>query len=210
MRQRGLTALAIATLAASIGLTSCSGLPRIATTQTAEVAAAAVEVPDVVGLDGKTAQKLLIEAGFDVDFDAGDSSVWAPGNWVVVATSPMAGTTADPSSTVLLSVARPEPEPEPVLEDEPGAVLDEINAAQFLAYAWEARFTYGGTVHWIADRITTNNGDGTWTFKIGATVKNEYGTKMRATIEGDVGGTNDAPVILDSILYTDSGEIISY
>ncbi|MBP1325319.1 hypothetical protein JOF28_000551 [Leucobacter exalbidus] len=89
-------------------------------------------------------------------------------------------------------------------------VLDEITAAQFLALAWEERFLYGGTVHWIVDRITTANEDGTYTFKIGATFKNEYGTKMKATIEGDVGGTTAAPVILDSILYTASGEILNY
>lgn len=109
--------------------------------------------------------------------------------------------------------AKPKPEPTPTEEpaEEPTpVVLDEITAAQFLAQSWENRFPYGGDVHWILDRITTDNGDGTYTFKIGATLKNEYGTKMKATVEGDVGGTTDNPVILDSILYTSTGEIISY
>ena len=99
-------------------------------------------------------------------------------------------------------------EPKPVMP--PPVILDEIYAAQFLALAWENRMTYGGTVHWIVDRITTANADGTFTFKIGATIKNEYGTKFRGTIEGTVGGTNDEPTILDSILYTDTGETLNY
>lgn len=104
----------------------------------------------------------------------------------------------------------PEPAPEPEPVQPPPAKLDEVYAAQHLADAWKDRMIYGGTVHWIADRITTANDDGTFTFKIGATIKNEYGTKYKGTIEGDVGGTNDAPVILDSIMYTDAGEVIDY
>lgn len=88
--------------------------------------------------------------------------------------------------------------------------LDETTAAQFLAYQWQGKFTYGGTVHWIDDRITTRNPDGTFTFKLGATVKNADGTEMNATIEGDVSGTNAAPVITDSILYTDDGQVINF
>lgn len=99
----------------------------------------------------------------------------------------------------------PAPAPEPV-----APALDETTAAQYLAHSWENLFPYGGSVHWILDRITTANDDGTYTFKIGATIKNEYGTKISATIEGDVGGTTDNPVILDSILYTNTGEIIEY
>lgn len=116
-------------------------------------------------------------------------------------------TTSAPVETPTVEPA-PEPEPEEPAEAEPA--LDEIKAAQHLALAWEDRMTYGGTVHWIADRITTANEDGTYTFKIGATIENAYGNKSGGTIEGDVGGTTDTPEILDSILYTDTGEIINY
>ena len=103
-----------------------------------------------------------------------------------------------------------EPTPEPEPEESEPAKLDEIRAAQYLASAWEDKFLYGGTVHWIADRITSENSDGTYVFKIGATVKNEYGTEFEATIEGTVGGTAENPEILDSILYAATGEVVDY
>lgn len=112
--------------------------------------------------------------------------------------------------------SKPIEEPEPVeeveeVQEEPASpALDETTAAQHLAYAWEDLLPYGGSVHWIMDRITTENADGTYTFKIGATVINEYGTKVSGTVEGDVGGTTENPVILDSILYLNTGEIIEY
>lgn len=163
-----------------------------------------VTVPDLIGQDGATARDALTELGFTVEFDAGDDSVWNAGNWTVDAQSPSAGTEATEGDAITLTVSKP------VEEETPDAALSEVNAAQFLALAWEDKMTYGGTVHWIADRITTANEDGTFTFKIGATVTNEYGTEFHATIEGDVGGTNEAPVILDSILYNDAGEIVNY
>lgn len=92
----------------------------------------------------------------------------------------------------------------------PAAAIDEIWAAQFLAEQWESKFAYGGTVHWIVDRITTANADGTFTFKIGATVTNQFGADTNAVIEGDVGGTNDAPIIIDSILYSASGDVVNF
>ena len=117
--------------------------------------------------------------------------------------------TSTPSST-------PTPEqttavaPAPTAVQTPPRALSEVNAAQFLAMAWEAKFAYGGTVHWIVDRITTANADGSYTFKIGATVKNQYGTDTAATIEGDIAGTDTAPTIIDSILYTDDGQVVNY
>ena len=109
--------------------------------------------------------------------------------------------TSTPSSP---TVVKPSPEASAI------QTLDEINAAQYLALQWEAKFTYGGEVRWIGDRITTVNPDGTYTFKILATFTNQYGTDVEATIEGDVAGTNGAPVITDSILYTDDGQIVDF
>lgn len=100
--------------------------------------------------------------------------------------------------------------PQPTAVPTPPRALSEINAAQFPAMGWEAKFPYGGTVHWIVDRITTANADGSYTFKIGATVKNQYGTDTDATIEGDVAGTDAAPTITDSILYTNDGQVVNY
>lgn len=123
--------------------------------------------------------------------------------------SPSIAPTPTPSATPTPTPTKKPAEPDET-EAPAASALDEITAAQFLALAWEDKMIYGGTVHWIVDRITTVNDDGTYTFKIGATVENAYGNKFDATIEGDVGGTSDAPVIIDSIMYTDTGEIINY
>lgn len=74
----------------------------------------------------------------------------------------------------------------------------------------EAKFTYGGKVQWIMDRITTPHPEGTFTFKLSATVTNQYGTDQPATIEGDVGGTDAAPTITNSISDTDDGQIVNF
>jgi len=116
--------------------------------------------------------------------------------------------TAAPTPTFTLP---PDPAPTQAAPAKPAvSKLDEITAAQFLALAWEDRMTYGGSVHWIIDRISTPNKNGTWTFKIGATFNDAYGNEQTGTIEGDVGGSTNSPKILDSILYTDSGDIIEY
>lgn len=140
----------------------------------------------------------LIVLGFVTNSWNGHSS---PESTVVAASTPKA-TAVNTPNTQDTPTASPTPDlPRP---------LGEIMAAQFLALQWEAKFTYGGTVHWIADRITTAKPDGTFTFKIGATVKNQYGTDVNATIEGDVGGTDAAPIITDSILYTDDGNVVNF
>ena len=145
---------------------------------------------------------LLIVAGFIVAgaLKGGEDSASSHETSADAASTPSSTPTPEQTTTVAPPTAVPTP---------PHA-LSEINAAQFLAMAWEAKFTYGGTVHWIGDRITTANADGSYTFKITATVKNQYGTDMDATIEGDVAGTDAAPTITDSILYTDDGQIVSY
>jgi len=151
--------------------------------------------PEVEGMTGEEARALFEEAGYTVEFDGLD----CPDNCAAVAAEwTVTWTTQSNDGTAVL-----------VLED-PNPGLDEGRAAQYLAMQWEAKFPYGGTVHWIMDRITTPNDDGTFTFKIGATVKNQYGTDVDATIEGDVGGTYENLKIVDSILYTNTGDIIDF
>ena len=120
--------------------------------------------------------------------------------------TPRQTTTVAPQPTAVPTTVASQPTAVPT----PPRALSEINAAQFLAMGWEAKFPYGGTVHWIVDRITTANADGSYTFKIGATVKNQHGTDTDATIEGDVAGTDTAPTITDSILYTNDGQVVNY
>lgn len=192
----------------------------------------AATMPDFVGKSLDVAISDVERAGINDEVEVlggGMFGVLDESNWMVCSQEPENG--ADVSSAPRLTVDRtcasagvpseqpseepaPEPEeskPESESESEPEAAkLDDVYAAQYLAFAWEDRMIYGGTVHWIADRITTANDDGTYTFKIGATLKNAHGTKYHGTIEGDVGGTNDAPVIIDSIMYTDAGETVDY
>lgn len=191
-----------------------------------------VTMPDVVGKTLEIAISDVERAGINDEAEVlggGMFGVLDESNWTVCSQEPASGQNV--SSPPRLTVDRtcdsavetseePAEEIAPVPEESAAEVesapeveaakLDDVYAAQFLALAWEDRMIYGGTVHWIADRITTPNDDGTYTFKIGATLKNGYGTEYSGTIEGDVGGTNDAPVILDSIMYTDAGETFDY
>ena len=164
-----------------------------------------LEVPDVAGQEGDSARLALTDLGLLVEFDAGEETVIVASNWTVDSQMPAAGSAIAVGDTVVLTVSKPEAVEEPQSNE-----LDEVTAAQFLALSWEQRFIYGGNVHWIADRISTANDDGTWTFKIGVKLENAYGNEYGGTIEGDVGGTRDAPTIIDSILYTDTGEVIDY
>lgn len=146
---------------------------------------------------------VLIVAGFIFAgvLEGGEDTASSDETPAAIASTP----SSTPSSTKTTTVV-----PQPTAVPAPPLALSEINAAQFLAMEWEAKFPYGGTVHWIVDRITTANADGSYTFKIGATVKNQYGTDMDATIEGDVAGTDAAPTISDSILYTNDGQVVNY
>lgn len=145
---------------------------------------------------------LIVVALIFAGASRGGENIASSGHTPVVTTS-TPSPTPSPKKTAVVA-------PQPTRVPAPPQALSEINAAQFLATEWEAKFSYGGTVHWIVDRVTTANADGSYTFKIGATVKNQYGTEMVATIEGDVAGTDAAPTISDSILYSDDGQVVNF
>jgi hypothetical protein len=147
---------------------------------------------------------LLIAVGSLITVGVLEAGNATPNTHVAAETTPKVATNTPKVASTPKTTAASTPAPAPA------PALSEINAAQYLAMQWEAKFTYGGEVHWIMDRITTANPDGTFTFKIGATVKNAYGTDTNATIEGDVGGTNAAPTITDSILYTADGTVVNF
>lgn len=79
--------------------------PAVAPTPTSEIEA--ISVPDVLGQDGETAEAALTDLGFTVEFDAGDDSVWSPGNWTVDTQSPAAGSEAAEGDTITLTVSKP-------------------------------------------------------------------------------------------------------
>ena len=82
-----------------------------------------VELPDLTGLDGKTAQWRLADLGLVVEFDGKSGSVFVPANWTVIGSSPAAGERAMFGGTVVLRVEktaemRAAPTPSPVPTEE--------------------------------------------------------------------------------------------
>lgn len=100
----------VAALAAALVLSGCA-TTTAAPTPAVETAA----LPDVTGDPADEAQTQLVGLGFSVTLDAGEQSVWAPGNWVVERQDPAAGNVT-PGASVTLHLGRPAPPPETVWE----------------------------------------------------------------------------------------------
>ncbi len=60
-------------------------------------------------------------------------------------------------------------------------------------------YPYGFDCHWILDLRSEaqSHVDGSWFFKVGVTITNQYGTERNAIAEGTVGGTTGNPIIKD-------------
>lgn len=69
---------------------------------------ATTSLPDVTGAPADEARDELEEMDLEVEFDAGDSSVWDASNWEVESTEPEAGTDVEEGDEVTLHVVRPE------------------------------------------------------------------------------------------------------
>lgn len=65
-----------------------------------------VELPDLAGLDGKTAQWRLEDLGLTAQFDGKSGTVLAPANWTVIGSSPGPGKRAKLGSTVVLRMEK--------------------------------------------------------------------------------------------------------
>jgi hypothetical protein len=85
-----------ASLLVVLALAGCSSEPEL------------TPVPSVIGLPGDEAEDLLEDAGFDVEWDAGEESVWMASNWSVDSQEPAADAGAEDGATVTLSVSKPE------------------------------------------------------------------------------------------------------
>lgn len=89
--------------------------------------------------------------------------------------------------------------------------LQERTAIEFLAKAWEARFTYGGDVNDLMGLLdVVKNSDGSYYIEVTADVENEFGNEFEAVIKGTVGGTDSSPKIRKSTLTTPDGGTINY
>lgn len=140
------------------------------------------------------------------DYDTGRKSdeafevIWRPyatseiENWQPeVSTAPDA---ADEAS------ASPKPKP---------AGLQESTALDFLAHAWEAKFTYGGDVNDIMGLLdVVKNPDGSYYIEVTATVENSAGNEFDTVVRGTVEGTDASPRIRQSTIDTPEGGTIGY
>lgn len=59
-----------------------------------------------------------------------------------------------------------------------------------------ALYPYGFECHWIVNCINAEQyDDGSWFFKVGVTVENQYGNKVEGIAEGIVSGTDTSPTV---------------
>jgi hypothetical protein len=57
-------------------------------------------------------------------------------------------------------------------------------------------FPYGFKCHWIVGLINEEQfSDGSWFFKVGVTITNQYGVERKAIAEGSVKGTTENCVV---------------
>lgn len=76
--------------------------------------------------------------------------------------------------------------------------LDKYKARLAFEHYGEAIYPYGFKCHWItALRAEEQASDGSWFFKVGVTITNQYGTKMDTIAECKIGGTTAYPVVKD-------------
>lgn len=181
-----------------------------AATAPAAPAVAQIEVPDVVGMAGNDAEKLLRDRGFMIERDGGAEAVVATSNWDVTATDPSAGTKADKGSTIKVTFARAADRlaAEQAARD---AATAERNAAPIEATEAQAfcdnyatlMFPYGVKMHWVMGKLAEEPREGGgWFLKVEATVTNEYGAKQSGVnVECHVSGTNGAPQMDDFLYY---------
>ena len=102
--------------------------------------------------------------------------------------------------------ASPTPKPKP----KPNA-LQERTAIDFLANAWEAKFTYGGDVNDLLGLLdVVKNRDGSYYIEVTAEVENAYGNQFDTVVRGTVAGTDASPRIRQSTIDTPEGGTIGY
>jgi hypothetical protein len=100
--------------------------------------------------------------------------------------------------------ATPKAKPKP-------AALEERTAIDFLANAWEAKFTYGGDVNDLMGLLdVVRNSDGSYYIEVTATVENDLGNEFEAVVEGTVAGTDARPRIVRSTITTPGSGPIGY
>jgi len=157
-----------------------------------------VAVPNVVGMPGDEARDALEEAGFEVDWT--NETVFAPSNWVVISQS---ATDAEEGAEIGLEVARPEATVTPTSPAAPVAPgpVDSI-AAQIACDAYgEQLYPYGFDAHWIIGVYANEQRGEQWFWKVDVTITNAFGAEYEAVMECFAGGTEDAAIVQDFLVY---------
>ena len=79
------------------------------------------------------------------------------------------------------------------VEDIPQDELKEYQAKRAFEYYGEACFPYGFECHWFTQLYEhTQLTDGSWVFKVGVTITNEYGASYDATAEATINNTTES------------------
>jgi hypothetical protein len=179
----------LAAIALTLALTGCSGPQEPSGT----------EIPSVVGMAGDEAQEALRDAGFKVEWDAGEDDVWMASNWTVDGQDPAAGERAEDGATITLAVSKPAA-PEPTAAPAPAEAststgLTETYAISACQQYGDANFTYGWDAHWVLGKLANEIQADQWFLKVEADVTNAYGADAAMNVECFVSGTNDAPIV---------------
>lgn len=167
------------------------------------------EAPNVVGQTLDEARDAL--DGYEiteVDTSGEDRLVWSPKNWFVTAqTSDGWDVTLEIENERDAAVAEAAAEREQAKAELDAATeaigIDANDAKQACSATADDTFIYGGKLHTVLGVIaeTPLVEEGQWFIKVEATITNEYGTDMDATVECYVSGNQGDAEVVDFIVY---------
>lgn len=80
--------------------------------------------------------------------------------------------------------------------------LDKYVARNAFEEYGESQYPYGFKCHWFLDlRNEEQTSEGSWIFKVGVTITNQYGTKLDAIAEGTISGSTANAIVEDFYVY---------
>ena len=80
--------------------------------------------------------------------------------------------------------------------------LDKYVARTAFENHGKSEYPYGFKCHWLLDlRGEQQSIDGSWFFKVGVEITNQYGASREAIAEGTISGTTDKPIIKQFLVY---------
>ena len=159
-------------------------------------------VPDLAGLDGAAAVKVLKSVGLKWKFSR---LVFIMSGWQVTRTKPAAGQTVAAGKKIKLFVVRPTPTAaaaDPASPKTSGGLTVPFALTACDQYG-QSQYPYGFKLHTILGVIGTSYDpakDAIFT-KVESEVTNQYNATAQTTTECTVTGTNDAPQVIGWLTY---------